>query len=34
MTKHPTIISLRVKVTKHLPPMNGDVKKVSVEIKT
>jgi dihydroneopterin aldolase len=34
MTTHPTILSLRVKVTKLLPPMNGDVKKVSVEIKT
>jgi dihydroneopterin aldolase len=29
---HPSIQSLRVKVTKHSPPMNGDVKQVSVEI--
>lgn len=29
---HPSIQSLRVKVTKHSPPMNGDVKRVSVEI--
>ena len=34
MASHPTIISLKVKVTKLLPPMNGNVKKVSVEIKT
>ncbi len=31
---HPSIQSLRVKVTKHSPPMNGDVKQVSVEINT
>lgn len=31
---HPGIQSLRVKVTKHSPPMNGDVKQVSVEINT
>lgn len=30
---HPAIQSLHVKVTKHTPPMNGDVRKVSVEIK-
>lgn len=34
MATHPTILSLKVKITKLLPPMNGDVKKVSVEIKT
>ena len=28
----PSIISLRVKVTKLVPPMNGDVENVSVEI--
>jgi 7,8-dihydroneopterin aldolase/epimerase/oxygenase len=31
---HNNILSLRVKVTKHSPPMNGDVKQVSVEINT
>lgn len=31
---HPGIQSLRVKVTKHSPPMNGNVKHVSVEINT
>ena len=34
MASHPSILSLKVKVTKLLPPMNGNVKKVSVEIKT
>jgi dihydroneopterin aldolase len=29
----PTLKTLHVKVTKHTPPMNGDVEKVSVEIK-
>lgn len=28
----PTIKTLRVKVTKYLPPMNGEVEKVSVEL--
>lgn len=28
----PQIISLKVKITKLLPPMNGDVEKVSVEM--
>lgn len=31
---HPSVKSLHVKVTKHSPPLNGDVKRVSVEIKT
>jgi 7,8-dihydroneopterin aldolase/epimerase/oxygenase len=31
---HPEIQALRVKLTKHNPPMNGDVKQVSVEINT
>jgi len=31
---HPSILSLKVKLTKHSPPMNGNVKKVSVEINT
>jgi len=32
-TEFPSIIQLHVKVTKLVPPMNGDVEKVSVEIK-
>lgn len=31
-TEFDTLISLRVRVTKHSPPMNGDVEKVSVEM--
>lgn len=30
----PSILNLHVKLTKHTPPMNGDVRQVSVEIKT
>lgn len=32
ITEFKTIKSLRVKVTKLVPPMNGDVEKVSIEI--
>ena len=32
-TTHPSVLALRVRVTKHNPPMNGNVKAASVEIK-
>ncbi|HQQ94030.1 MAG TPA: dihydroneopterin aldolase [Bacteroidia bacterium] len=31
---HPRIQALRVKITKHAPPMNGDVDKACVEIES